>query len=68
MKFALLGLLGNIAMFLLFAFANWEINPVYWVTKWRAICAALMGTVIFTTTFAYIIKLASKNRYDLDKD
>ena len=47
MKFALLGLLGNIAIFLLFAFANWEINPKYWDVFLRGMFSFLLIVVAF---------------------
>ena len=56
MKIVILGLLGNIAIFLLFAFAHWNINPVYWVTEWRAFCAFLMGTITFAAFLYFIIE------------
>lgn len=60
MKVVLLGLLGNIAIFLLFAFAHWEINPVCWIAEWRAFCAILMGAVTMLTFVYFIIELANK--------
>ena len=62
MKVVLLGLLGNIAIFLLFAFANWEINPVYWVTEWRTFCAFLMGAITFATFVYFIIEFSNKKQ------
>lgn len=62
MKFALLGLLGNIAIFLLFAFANWNINPAYWVTEWRTLCAFLVGAITFATFLFFIIELSNKKQ------
>lgn len=63
MKVALLGLLGNIAIFLLFAFANWEINPVYWVTEWRMLCAFLMGVITLVAFAYFIIELSNKETH-----
>ena len=60
MKIVILGLLGNIAIFLLFAFAHWNINPVYWITEWRAVCAFLMGAITFATFIYFIIELTIK--------
>lgn len=60
MKIVILGLLGNIAIFLLFAFANWEINPVYWIAEWRTFCAFLMGAITFATFLYFIIELSNK--------
>ena len=60
MKVILLGLLGNIAMFLLFAFAHWEINPVYWIAEFRSFCAFLMGAITFATFLYCIIELSNK--------
>ena len=60
MKIVLLGLLGNIAIFLLFAFAHWEINPVYWVAKWRTFCAFLMGVITFVTFMYFIVEYSNK--------
>ena len=60
MKIVILGLLGNIAIFLLFAFALWEINPVYWTTEWRAFCAFLMGATTLATFAHFIIELSNK--------
>lgn len=60
MKIVILGLLGNIAIFLLFAFANWSINPVYWVTEWRTFCAFLMGVITFVTFMYFIIEFSNK--------
>lgn len=60
MKFALLGLLGNIAIFLLFAFAHWEINPICWAVEWRALCALFMGTITLATFAYFIVKLSNK--------
>lgn len=60
MKIALLGLLGNIAIFLLFAFAHWNINPVYWIPESRAICAFLMGAITLVTFAYFIIELSNK--------
>lgn len=60
MKIVILGFLGNIAIFLLFAFANWEINPAHWVTEWRTFCAFLMGTIT-SAVFSYLIIELSNN-------
>lgn len=60
MKIVILGLLGNIAIFLLFAFAHWSINPIYWITEWRAFCAFLMGAITFATFAYFIIELSNK--------
>ena len=54
MKIALLGILGNTAIFLLFAFACWNINPAYWDSTARVLCVFLMGTVTIFT-FAYFV-------------
>lgn len=62
MKVVLLGLLGNIAIFLLFAFANWNINPVYWVTEWRAFCAFIMGVITFATLVYFIMEFSNKKQ------
>lgn len=62
MKIVILGLLGNIAIFLLFAFANWNINPVYWVTVWRTLCAFLMGAITFAAFLCFIIELSNKKQ------
>jgi hypothetical protein len=56
MKAVLLGLLGSIAVFLLFAFTHWSINPVYWTAEWRAFCAILMGAITFVTFMYFIIE------------
>ena len=60
MKIVILGLLGNIAIFLLFAFAHWEINPVYWIAEWRAFCAFLMGAITLAAFAYFIIELSNK--------
>lgn len=60
MKIVILGLLGNIAIFLLFAFAHWEINPVCWIAEWRAFCAFLMGAITFAPFLYFIIELSNK--------
>lgn len=60
MKVVLLGLLGNIAIFLLFAFACWDINPSHWGIVSRVFCAFLMGAITFATFFYCIIELSNK--------
>lgn len=60
MKIVILGLLGNIAIFLLFAFANWNINPVYWVIECRALCAFLMGAITLAAFAYFIIGLSNE--------
>lgn len=60
MKIVILGLLGNIAIFLLFAFAHWEINPVCWRVEWRAFCAFLMGAITLAAFACFIIDLSNK--------
>ena len=60
MKVVLLGLLGNIAIFLLFAFACWDINPSHWEIVSRVFCAFLMGAVTMFTFAYFIIELANK--------
>ena len=62
MKIVTLGLLGNIAIFLLFAFANWNINPVYWAAEWRTFCAFLMGAITFAAFIYFIIELSNKKQ------
>lgn len=62
MKIVILGLLGNIAIFLLFAFANWNINPVYWIAESRAFCAFLMGAITFAAFLYFIIELSNKKQ------
>lgn len=59
-KIAIIGLLGNMAIFLLFAFASWNINPIYWVTEWRTFCAFLMGVITFAAFLYFIIELSNK--------
>ena len=66
MKIVILGLLGNIAIFLLFAFACLEINPACWRVEWRVFCAFIMGAITFTAFAYFIIELS--NSYELDKD
>lgn len=61
MKVVLLGLLGSITIFLLFAFTHWSINPIYWTTEQRAFCAFIMGAITFATFMYFIIEL-SKNK------
>lgn len=60
MKIVILGLLGDIAIFLLFAFAHWSINPVYWVTELRTFCAFLMGAITFATFLYFIVEFSNK--------
>ena len=57
MKIVILGLLGNIAIFLLFAFALWD---VYWTAEWKAFCAFLMGAITLTAFAYFIIELSNK--------
>lgn len=56
MKAVLLGWLGNIAVFLLFAFFSWDISPANWGQGTRAACAFLMGTITMMTFAYFIIK------------
>ena len=60
MKVVLLGLLGNIAIFILFAFACWDINPSHWEIVSRVFCAFLMGAITFATFLYCIIELSNK--------
>lgn len=60
MKVVLLGLLGNIAIFLLFAFACWNINPSHWDSISRVFCTFLLGVVTLFTFAYFIIELANK--------
>lgn len=60
MKVFILGLLGNIAVFLLFSFANWNINPEYWGCVDRCLCAFLMGAITLATFTYFIIELSNK--------
>lgn len=62
MKIVILGLLGNIAMFLPFAFGNWSINPAYWVAEWGTCCALLMGAITFATFLYFIIEFSNKKQ------
>lgn len=62
MKIVILGLLSNVAIFLLFAFAYWSINPVYWTTECRAFCAFLVGATTLTTFAYFIIELSNKKQ------
>lgn len=59
-KIVIMGLLGNMAIFLLFAFSHWNINPIYWVAEMRAFCAFLMGTITFAAFLYFIIELSNK--------
>lgn len=59
-KVVIMGLLGNMAIFLLFAFAHWNINPIYWVAEWRALSAFLMGAITFVAFMYFIIELSNK--------
>lgn len=59
-KIVILGLLGNMVIFLLFAFAHWNINPTYWAAEWRVFCAFLMGAITFAAFFYFIIELSNK--------
>lgn len=57
MKVILLGLLGNIAVFLLFAFAYWNYNPLYWDFTGRVLCAFLISIITMITFTYFIIEL-----------
>lgn len=46
MKSIGLAILGNILIFLLFAFAQWDIKPINWGEGTRVLCAFLMAAVI----------------------
>lgn len=60
MKIVILGIISNIAIFLLFAFTLWEINPVYWTAELRAFCAFLMGAITLVVFACFIIELSNK--------
>jgi hypothetical protein len=60
MKVVLLGLLGNLAVFLLFAFGNWNINPECWDSVSRVFCTVLMGVDTLMTFTYFIIELSNK--------
>ena len=60
MKIVILGLLGNIAIFLLFVFTNCEINPVYWATEDRVLCAFFMGAITLVAFAYFIIELLNR--------
>lgn len=59
-KIVMLVLLGNMVIFLLFAFAHWNINPIYWVAEMREFCAFLMGVITFVAFVYFIIELSNK--------
>ena len=46
MKSIGLAILGNILIFLLFAFAKWDINPINWGEGTRVLCVFLIAVVI----------------------
>lgn len=46
MKSIGLAILGNILIFLLFAFTQWDINPINWGEGTRVLCAFIMAAVI----------------------
>ena len=49
-----LTILGNILIFLLFAFAQWDINPNNWGEGTRILCAFIMAVVLLIS-FMYSI-------------
>lgn len=50
-----LPILGNILVFLLFAFSQWDINPNNWGEETRVICAFIMAVVLsFSLIYAVI--------------
>ena len=54
MKSIGLAILGNILIFLLFAFAQWDINPNNWGEGTRVLCAFFMASVILLS-FMYSV-------------
>lgn len=54
MKNIVLAILGNILIFLLFAFAKWDINPINWGEDDRVLCAFIMAVEILLS-FMYSI-------------
>lgn len=54
MKTIGLTILGNILIFLLFAFAQWDVNPNNWGEGTRILCAFIMAVVLLIS-FMYSI-------------
>ena len=49
-----LAILGNILIFLLFAFAQWDVKPINWEEGTRVLCAFFMAAVILLS-FMYSV-------------
>ena len=61
-KIILLGIICIIIVYLLFAFANVNLNPKMWADSATNICAFLMGTVVLFIVGGVIIN-ESSSRY-----
>jgi cadmium resistance protein CadD (predicted permease) len=59
-KIIIIGFIGVIIIYVLFAFANVSFNPKEWVDCTTGLCALLMGLVAFSVLFAYIIDNSHK--------
>lgn len=61
-KITIIGFIGVIIIYLLFAFANVSFNPKMWADSATGLCATLMGVVAFFAVGGVIIN-ESSNRY-----
>ena len=59
-KFIIIGSIGVIIIYLLFAFANVSFNLKEWADCTTGLCAFLMGSVAFEVLLACIIKDSNK--------
>lgn len=59
-KFIIIGIIGVIVIYLLFAFANVSFNLKEWSEFSTGLCALFMGTVSFLVLFACIINDSNK--------
>lgn len=61
-KIIIVGFIGVIIIYLLFAFANVSFNPKMWINSATGLCATLMGVVAFFIVGAVYIN-ESSNKY-----
>lgn len=59
-KFIIVGFIGVIIIYLLFAFANVSFNLKEWGDCATGLCAVLMGVVAYAVLFACIINNSNK--------
>ena len=52
-KFCIISIIMCVVIFLLFAFATWNINPAMWTVDIRAVCATTLAFGLFVLVICY---------------